>query len=71
MTELSDEEAWAIARRVCTAAELEALRTRERLARSGLPHGYRSIAAELGVSVITVRDRIWRAEQRIRLEGGT
>lgn len=63
---LTDEEAWAIARRVCTASELEVLRTRERLERSGRHYGYRSVAEELGIAWTTVRDRIDRAERRIQ-----
>ncbi|WP_217923792.1 Trp family transcriptional regulator [Miltoncostaea oceani] len=66
-----EQRTWEIARRVCTPAELEALRTRERLANAGRPYGYRSIATELGVSVITVRDRIRRAEARIERERPT
>lgn len=60
-----DDHLWATARRVCTPPELEVLVVRERLARAGLDHGYRSIADQLGIAWTTVRDRIDRAERRI------
>lgn len=63
-----DDEAWVIARRVCTPAELEVLTVRERLAGEGREHGYRSVAAELGLGWTTVRDRTKRAEERVRRE---
>lgn len=70
MIGLSEDQVWEIARRVCTAAELEVLTTREHLARAGRDHGYRSIADQLGIAWTTVRDRVVRAEARIRREAG-
>jgi len=65
------DQAWAIARRICTPAELEVLTVREQLRDRGRPHGYRSVAAELDLGWTTVRDRITRAEDRIRRELGS
>ena len=70
MSEPTDAEVWAVACRVCTPAELEVLRVRERLAGEGREHGYRSVAQELGLGWTTVRDRTKRAEDRIRREMG-
>jgi len=70
VSEPDDAEVWAVARRVCTPAELEVLRIRERLAGEGREHGYRSVAQELGLGWTTVRDRTKRAEDRIRREMG-
>lgn len=67
MSEPTDQ-AWAIARRICTPAELEVLTVREQLRDRGRPHGYRSVAAEIGIGWTTVRDRTKRAEDRIRRE---
>ena len=69
---MSAEIEWVIARRVCTPAEIEVLLMRERLAIEGRDHGYRSVAEALEdrdgkpLSWSTVRDRIKRAEARIR-----
>lgn len=60
-----EDETWEIARQVCTEAELRTLRVRERLANRGMPHGYRSIGLEMGVSTTTIRDRIRNAEAKI------
>lgn len=53
-----DDHYWQTARDVCTTKQLEALELRHR-------HGYsyRAIAAYLGISFETARDRIKRAEQ--------
>jgi len=56
---------WRVAERVCTTAELEALRTREALWRLGAPAGYRSVARALGISPTTARDHIESAERKL------
>lgn len=53
---------WAIAERVCTPKQLEALRLYDR----GL--SYRIIALHLGVSHQRVRELVERATQKIELE---
>lgn len=59
VVDLTDEEAWTMAKRVCTAKELEALE----LHRIGL--GYRRIALVLRIQVSTAQDRVNRAKRRI------
>lgn len=64
---MSDADLWAIARKVCTPAELRALRKREDLHRRGM-FTWLGLAYALGCSVRTARDRIDRAEARIKRE---
>lgn len=54
-----DDEAWRVAERVCTEAELEAYR----LERLGLSQ--RAIAYHLGLSREGARDRLERAARKI------
>lgn len=56
-----EEDVWAIARRVCTPAELEALRLHEQM-------GYKRMALHLGLSISTVRGRVDRATAKIMRE---
>lgn len=58
---MTDEDEWAIAERVCTPAELAALRLHEDM-------GYKRMAAYLGLSISTVRGRVDRATAKIRRE---
>lgn len=55
------DQLWEIAQRVCTPAELEAVRLREHMSQ-------RAIAYHLGISREAVRDRLKRADQKIELE---
>jgi DNA-directed RNA polymerase specialized sigma24 family protein len=57
-----DEEVWAIAQRVCTPAQLEALEHKAR--------GYseRSMARELGITRSAVQSRLEAAFLKIRRE---
>lgn len=56
-----DRELWELAAEVCTPAELEALQLHERL-------GYRRIAVVLGITFDAARDRVRRAEAKVRRE---
>lgn len=58
---MSGEVEWAIAEAVCTPAELEALRFHETM-------GYKRMAAELSLSISTVRGRVERGEAKVRRE---
>lgn len=64
-----EAEVWAIANRVCTLAELRALRKREDWYRVlDEQPAWSLLADDLGCSVRTARDRVSRAEDRIRRE---
>lgn len=60
MTEEADD-VWAIARRVCTPAELQALQLHEQM-------GYKRMALTLGLSISTVRGRVDRATAKVLRE---
>lgn len=60
-----DAEVWTIANRVCTPAELRALRKREDLhRRNGMT--WQALADELDCSLSAARARVLRAEEKIR-----
>lgn len=53
-----ERELWDLAARVCTPAELEALRLHEQV-------GYRRMAVILGITFDAARDRVRRAEAKL------
>lgn len=63
-----DAEVWEVARRVCTPAELRALRKREDLSRSG-EFTWRKLAEACQCSIPTVRSRVLAAEGKIQADG--
>jgi hypothetical protein len=65
VSELTIPELMRIAERVCTQAELAALRARAELTAEGKPDGHRSVAAALGVGRSTARDLLISAAEKI------